>query len=237
MKEIDIPATIATDPGVVDLYNSRFAQHYDTRALIWEHLFCREAIAALHGRLQLLGDRPLRILDLGCGTGRNLYRFAAASLQIDTYTGVDASPTMIDLARRHHPHSRAEFRHLDADAALDTDQRYDLITATWLLSHHPNPEDLLRKASQALDHDGRFVALVITSSHRPRARLHGWRFRHFLHSHPVPAARLRRDNLSFEHVSASGLVTLVEYRAAHTGPSQPEHRQEWPAGLGPGLEV
>lgn len=213
VNQLSIPATTTASPGVVDLYNSRFAHHYDTRARIWEHLICREAVAALHDRLQLLGDRPLSILDLGCGTGRNLDRFAAASLQIDTYTGVDSSPTMIDLARRHHPHRRAEFRHVDADAALDTDQRYDLITATWLLSHHPNPAGLIRNASASLAHGGRFVALVITESHRPRARLHGWRFRHCLHSLPVPPSRLRCDNLNFEHVSAGGLVTLVEYRA------------------------
>lgn len=203
--------TIAADPGVAELYDSDFVRHFDARAKLWEHLFCREANAAFHHRLQLLCDRPLRVLDLGCGTGRNLQRFAGAALTIDSYTGVDSSARMISAARAAYPYSRADFRHCDADTALAADERYDLITATWLLSHHSNPAELIRKATERLHAGGRFIALAITDSSRPLARLHGWRFKHFLHSHPVSPASLRNHAMSFEHVSANGLISLIEY--------------------------
>ncbi|MGB3187210.1 MAG: class I SAM-dependent methyltransferase [Ornithinimicrobium sp.] len=204
--------TITAEPGVAELYDSDFVRHFDTRAKLWEHLVCREANAAFHHRLQLLCDRPLRVLDLGCGTGRNLQRFSGAALQIDTYLGVDSSARMISAARAGHPYSRADFRHCDADTALAADERYDLITATWLLSHHRDPADLIRKATERLHDGGRFMALAITDSNRPSARLHGWRFRYFLHSHPVSPASLRNHAMSFEHVSASGLISLIEYQ-------------------------
>ncbi|MGB3828228.1 MAG: class I SAM-dependent methyltransferase [Ornithinimicrobium sp.] len=204
---------IAADLGVAELYDSDFVRHFDMRATLWEHLIGREANAAFGHRLQLLGDRPLRVLDLGCGTGRNLQRFAGVGLTIDSYVGVDSSARMISAARAAYPYSRAQFRHVDADTALVADERYDLITATWLLSHHSNPAELIRKATERLRDGGRFLALAITDSDRPVARLHGWRFKHFLHSNPVPAANLRNRVLNFEHVSANGLITLAEYQA------------------------
>lgn len=203
---------MSIDPGVAALYDSDFVRHYDLRAQLWEHLVCREATAAFHHRLRQLADRPLRVLDLGCGTGRNLHRFAAASLQIDSYVGVDFSRRMIDIAHHRHPYGLAEFRQTDVDTALATEERYDLITATWLLSHHHDPADLIRKATECLDRNGRFLALAITAGHRPSARIHGWRFKHSLHSLPVQPELLRSNTLSFEHISASGLVTLIEHR-------------------------
>ena len=212
-------STTSIDPSVAALYESNFAQHYDLRAQLWEQLVCREAVTAFHQRLRQLADRPLRVLDLGCGTGRNLQRFAAASLQISSYTGVDSSHRMIDIAHRRHPYGLAEFRQTDVDSALATHERYDLITATWLLSHHPEPANLIRKATERLDHNGWFLALAITASHRPRARLHGWRFKRSLHSHPVQPELLHSDTLSFEHISANGLITLTEHRPPAPGPT------------------
>ncbi|MEO8327817.1 MAG: class I SAM-dependent methyltransferase, partial [Nitrospirota bacterium] len=41
-------------------------------------------------------DRPLAVLDLGCGTGRYFHCFKQAA----SITGVDVSPDMLDLAQR-----------------------------------------------------------------------------------------------------------------------------------------
>jgi ubiquinone/menaquinone biosynthesis C-methylase UbiE len=43
-------------------------------------------------------DRPARVLELACGSGRVLLALAAAG---HACTGVDASPAMLDLARQH----------------------------------------------------------------------------------------------------------------------------------------
>lgn len=199
-------------PEVSELYDSKFAQGYDLRAKICDHLVGREILESFHSRLLTLDSVPHRVLDLGCGTGRNLRRFAAANVAIESYEGVDCSPRMVELARARHPYSRASFEVTDATTALGSQRRYSLITAAWLLSHLASPAELIEAATASLEPGGRFLALAITDSTRLKARACGWRFRRNLHASPVSPELLRTDSLSFEHVSANGLMTLVEYR-------------------------
>jgi SAM-dependent methyltransferase len=66
--------------------------------------------------------RPIRLLDLGCGTGHLLEHVEASGRAAEfQYTGIDLSERFIEIARTKHP--EADFRLLDVldDGAL-TDQ-------------------------------------------------------------------------------------------------------------------
>ncbi|MEL6982012.1 MAG: class I SAM-dependent methyltransferase [Actinomycetota bacterium] len=198
------------DRSVELLYDSSFVDRYDVAAEIWERCFCRHALRTFHDRLCRLPRRPLRVLDLGCGTGRNLHRLAQAGVAIDHYTGVDRSGRMLRRARRNHPYARVEFVAGEAMDAAVSARDYDLVLATWLLSHQPAPEVLLDAARGSLAADGRLLVLALTSTDNVVGRLHGWRFHRFLQATPIDPAVLARTSPSHLSVSGSGLISCAD---------------------------
>ena len=201
----------APDPARVhELYASRFVDQYDTRAALWERWACRRALQAFERRLSLLPKRPLRVLDVGCGTARNLRRLARAEVEVESYLGVDSSTHMLRRASLEHPYTRAEFAHCDAIDALSDGSRYDLIVVTWVLSHHDDPEALLSAATNALSDSGRLMILALTANCSFVGRLHAERFRRILHARPIDPALLELTPPIYQHVSAGGLMTMSE---------------------------
>lgn len=76
--------------------------------------------------LALAGGDPLRILDIGCGTGILADAYAARGHAV---TGADPSPAMLDMARRKPNADRITWVRSDAQS-LDLDERFDLIVMT-----------------------------------------------------------------------------------------------------------
>ncbi|QSB17555.1 class I SAM-dependent methyltransferase [Natronosporangium hydrolyticum] len=79
---------------------------------------------------------PARVLDLGCGTGRDAGYLAEQGHQV---VGLDASEEMLDYARRHHPRVTFLPGRLESFAL---EQPFDLITCldSALLYCHHNEE-------------------------------------------------------------------------------------------------
>ncbi len=202
------------DPEAVRrLYESRFADRYDTNADRWERLACRLAYNTFHQRLTTLPKRPLNVLDIGCGTGRNLERLAAAGVEVDRYIGIDNSERMLGVAMRRHPYSRARFVVGDAADALRSARSVgppDLILLTWVLSHQADPAALLDASIAALAPDGRILVLALTETDRLLGRANAWRFRRFLHATPIPQSVLELASPSLHAPSCFGLVTVAD---------------------------
>ena len=74
---------------------------------------------------ELAGRRVSRILDCGCGTGRNLDWLA----DYGSVAGVELSPTGLAVARRHHrPVVQGSVTHLPfADASVDLATSFDVL--------------------------------------------------------------------------------------------------------------
>lgn len=101
---------------LLDVYASAFAAHGPTaRGLLWPNAvdmairyetLLRPADIAGH-----TPSRPLRLLDLGCGTGLLLDYLAANDLsaRVD-YTGIDIRPEAVDYCRGYWPERRFEVR-------------------------------------------------------------------------------------------------------------------------------
>ena len=199
------------DPRRVhDLYESRFVDRYDLGAQLWERLTCCEALAAFEHRLRSLPKRPLRVLDIGCGTGRNLQRLAASGIDINSYLGVDTSERMLQRAATNHPYSRARFVSGDAIDTLCSEGKQDLIVMTWVLSHHPDPAALIAAGTNALAPEGRLLILALTASDTIVGQVHAWRLRRFLHSNPIDPVILHEASPGFLGVSCRGLITIAE---------------------------
>ena len=82
-------------------------------------------------------DRPLRILDVGCGTGRTLAQIAAA-LPGQQYFGVDLSPWYLERARRSLAGVPGVSLVADTAEALPfRDDYFDIVTSVYLLHEMP----------------------------------------------------------------------------------------------------
>lgn len=97
----------------------------------------REQIEQTLGRLEELGclPEPGRALDFGCGAGRLTQAMAA---HFEEAHGVDASPTMVELARTHNPHgARCTYHHVDRPPLPFPDGRFDFVLSVLTLQHIP----------------------------------------------------------------------------------------------------
>lgn len=103
---------------------------------------------------KLPGDRPLRILDVGCGAG--FFELVLAPLGHDI-TGIDLTPEMISEARKlaaSHHGGRAEFLVMDAEKPAFPDNWFDAVISrnlTWTL---PHPADAYREWHRVLKPGG-----------------------------------------------------------------------------------
>lgn len=117
-----------------------------------------------------LPSSPLRVLDVGCGTGAMGLLFAEMGHRV---TGIDLSEGMMEKARE-----KAEERNLfldlrtgDAEHLLFSDDSFDLIVTRHLIWTLPHPEIALRDWHRVLVPGGRLLVIDgIWDDHRLRTR-------------------------------------------------------------------
>jgi S-adenosylmethionine-diacylgycerolhomoserine-N-methlytransferase len=116
--------------GSIEGYYRLHARIYDLTR--WSFLFGRNTIL---DRATIAQPSPSRILEIGCGTGRNLVslarRFPEAHL-----TGVDLSEAMLTIARRKTAAfvPRVKLVRCSYDTALDECCGYNLVLCSYALS-------------------------------------------------------------------------------------------------------
>lgn len=120
-------------------YHAAIAHEYDT-VVTEPRAFANDL---LFGALDALISPGLRMLDLGCGTGQMLLRYASRFTEA---VGVDHSTQMLTQARSNLVHAnltKVRLEHsdlLDFLAAEKQSAMFDLITCVGCLHHFPHPE-------------------------------------------------------------------------------------------------
>lgn len=109
---------------------------------------------------ELLGPvRGLRVLDLGCGTGRHALRLAAAGANV---TAIDFSDGMLAQARKRAGTLPVEFRAHDLTRSLPfTDASFDRIICGLVLDHIPQPAPLFAEMRRVCSPAGCAVISVM----------------------------------------------------------------------------
>lgn len=180
----------------------RFADAY--RAGTWDH-DVRQNIAALLDAVT--GAPPFRILDLGCGPGRDLLAFRALGHEV---IGLDACPEFVEMARAA---SGCEVWLQDLLALDLPAAHFDGVFANAVLFHVPSHDlpRVLADLRAALKPEG-----VLFSSN-PRGRNEeGWADDRYACFYDPPTWR--------RLVAAAGFVLIDEY---FRPPGRPRHQQPW----------
>ena len=139
-------------------YNFRLPERYDSCFWMW---FCRvdrwdEAI-----RVELGTEiESLRVLDVGCATGRLLSSLARAGAR--TLAGADLAPRILEVARRKlaRQEVKVDLRSADAEDALPwPSDSFDVALLTGVLHHFYRPGDALQEVRRVLRVGGRLLIL------------------------------------------------------------------------------
>jgi len=127
----------------------------------WAFLFGRNAMVE-----QVAALRPQRILEVGCGTGRNLARLARA-LPAAELVGVDLSPAMLDRAQKHLAPLGTRCRLRAGELPLpSSDGQFDIVIAAYVLSMADEGLDVLLHQMRAVCAPGGRIAVVDFESTR-----------------------------------------------------------------------
>lgn len=110
-------------------YYQFHAKIYDSTR--WSFLFGRQAIIAQISKYAV----PQTILEVGCGTGKNLVTLAKA-FPTATITGVDISTDMLAVARRNLGAQQAQVQLVSKayDQPLNAEPRFDLVLFSYALT-------------------------------------------------------------------------------------------------------
>jgi ubiquinone/menaquinone biosynthesis C-methylase UbiE len=189
-------ATGRSSPGIL-LHAPRF---YDFQVWI-----------ATHGRERALRETILRLarvtagesmLDVGCGTGTLALAARRLVGPAGKVVAIDASPQMVERARRKARGARleVEFREAPAQALPFGDGRFDLVTSTVMLHHLPRSEreTSAREMARVLKPGGRALAVDFASSSKAQGGL-----LHRLHRH----GRVRPSDI-VELLTGAGMTVL-----------------------------
>jgi ubiquinone/menaquinone biosynthesis C-methylase UbiE len=105
------------------------------------------------------GFRGQRLLEVGCGIGTDLVRFARGGANC---TGIDLSQTAIDLARKNLDANgvAAELHVGNGEALPFPDASYDVVYGHGVVQYTADPARLIRECHRALKPGGRGIFMV-----------------------------------------------------------------------------
>ncbi len=108
----------------------------------------------------VVAEQPLRVLEIGPGTGGFAARVAAALPGV-RLTAIDQSPRFVELTRARG----IDAREGDVQDLPFGDEAFDVVAALWMLYHVPNVERALTEIRRVLRPGGLFVAVTNGGGH------------------------------------------------------------------------
>lgn len=151
------------------------------------------------------GTQGLRVLDVGCGQGIDVYEYALAGAAA---TGIDLTPRHVELARAHLAVMRleAEIVQGDAEQLPFADASFDRVSSNGVLHHTPDMPAALREIRRVLVPGGEARVIVYN-----RNSFHYWLTQ-------VLYWGVLRGGLLKERSMASVLSREVEYSSVGARP-------------------
>ncbi len=127
----------------------RTREFFGPRAATWDERFPDDEPAYLEAIAALGPKSGGRVVDLGCGTGRALPLLRDAVGPQGMVVGIDATPEMLRAASDRRRNMSAPLVLADVARLPVADGSVDAFFAAGLLTHVPDPHDLLRLLARA----------------------------------------------------------------------------------------
>jgi ubiquinone/menaquinone biosynthesis C-methylase UbiE len=171
-----------------------------------------EAEEELRNFLRKNLDETRTVLELGCGTARNLQTICSQNLKFNKYLGLDFSPQMLAVARSKFGDNPAvEFQEQDITEVNYTKEKFDIILCTWVLSYPRSASSLVNKAQGWLKPGGKLFLIFST---RSKWYVNFWLHpiaTHLFSAKPVDEEEVRKfNNIKSRHSYAAHVTTVVE---------------------------
>jgi ubiquinone/menaquinone biosynthesis C-methylase UbiE len=167
-----------------------------------QSLLFEPAHAAVLRKLDQRAPHAMRLLDVGCGTGRLL---KAAASRCPLVVGADPCPEMLDVARHRCLSTGASLVCAVAERLPFASRSFDVVTSTLSLRHWEDPTRGLGELTRVLSATGLLVIAEAEIDETPAPSRHRWRLRR-----PEGPLRLL--------VTQSGLVVIDEQPIEVHGP-------------------
>lgn len=119
-----------------------------------------EKLAYLPKLVKFDGYPGKTVLDVGCGVGNDLSRFARHGAKV---TGIDLAPHSIDLARRNFSQRglEGEFFVMDGEAMTFPDNSFDVVYCHTVLHFTPNPRRMIAEIERVLKPGGEAILMTV----------------------------------------------------------------------------
>lgn len=106
------------------------------------------------------GYRGQSVLDVGCGVGNDLARFAQGGAHV---FGIDLAPHSIDLAERNFSQRglSGEFRVMNGEDLELEDDRFDVVYCHTVLHFTPHPARMIDEIRRVLKPNGRAIIMTV----------------------------------------------------------------------------
>jgi ubiquinone/menaquinone biosynthesis C-methylase UbiE len=140
-------------------------EHLETRRSVW-HPTADGRDPATEALAAIVADNPLRVLEIGPGTGMFAVRIADA-LPHASVTTIDQSERFVEMTRARGIDSRVG----DAMALPYADESFDAVAALWMLYHVPDVDRAIAEVRRVLRPGGVFVAVTNGDGHVARLRV------------------------------------------------------------------
>jgi ubiquinone/menaquinone biosynthesis C-methylase UbiE len=105
------------------------------------------------------GYRGRKVLDIGCGNGYVLSRYASKGADV---TGIDLTLKAIELSKKRFKlfKLKGSFRTADAEKLPFADSTFDLVTSMGVLHHTPDTEKAINEAHRVTKPGGRTLLML-----------------------------------------------------------------------------
>ncbi|MFI5455294.1 MAG: class I SAM-dependent methyltransferase [Isosphaerales bacterium] len=138
---------------------TRWSSSYDRSILQWL-LFGPSHRVLIRRIRDVAGDRPVKMLDVGCGTGMFASKVRAALPRVEV-CGVDLVPEML---RKGQPRWRLDPGHVfpvrgDSERLPFGSQTFDIVTCANSFHHYPHQERAVAEMRRVLRSGGRLMII------------------------------------------------------------------------------
>jgi ubiquinone/menaquinone biosynthesis C-methylase UbiE len=134
-------------------------ENLETRRSVW-HPTADGRDPATEALAAIVADNPLRVLEVGPGTGMFAVRLAAA-LPDASLTTIEQSERFVEMTRARGIDARVG----DAQDLPYADESFDAVAAMWMLYHVPDIDRAIAEVRRVLRPGGLFVAVTNGDGH------------------------------------------------------------------------